>query len=455
VVDEEKNLEQRIQFLNTMDWSTLHTLMCDAGLLRREKGGRVTVDTERMAAMLALTGVHDIMKHEMLCPTVLPEHAPFHGHAAGDKIRDHDLALAYILQHDPTALPSYAALPDVQRRAVAFTQADLGFNHGWLVQAEAPPGAIFVKFKQLLSKGQVAAPDIAFYFLHWVTDLAGAEPTPLHGAEKFVLKFPTLVLRTLINSMAIVQRLATMTPTALYEEYLQYAWASSPWLGTPPSDHEAIALMRLLAQVQDPEKQQLIRHAILGMIPGARDWLTYEMSLSGVAGEAYGLSPQAVGGPAFLLYYAPAFLRQCCMPRSAPSPRMVELSAAEQARDGLHTIAEIYRAARKLWPLTHKASGDTVTVMVDEIKSCGTRDLHDAYTDGYAWLLVRSGKSSANVRKTPIGELPAQMSTGTCEILRLWRNVERPFTGMELAAAHRLEPQAQPEHGNSLMNLFA
>ena len=54
---------------------------------------------------------------------------------AGSVINDHDAALAYVLQHDPNALPCYAALPPAQRHAVRFTQAELGFNHGWLVQA--------------------------------------------------------------------------------------------------------------------------------------------------------------------------------------------------------------------------------------------------------------------------------------------------------------------------------
>ena len=39
--------------------------------------------------------------------------------------------------------------------------------------------------------------DVAFYFVHWLTDLAGAEPSPLGGAEKLVLKFPHAVLEGL------------------------------------------------------------------------------------------------------------------------------------------------------------------------------------------------------------------------------------------------------------------
>ena len=46
------------------------------------------------------------------------------------------------------------------------------------------------KFKQLIESGGMSAADVAFYFVHWLTDLAGAEGAPLAGAEKFVIKFP-------------------------------------------------------------------------------------------------------------------------------------------------------------------------------------------------------------------------------------------------------------------------
>ena len=74
------------------------------------------------------------MKVSCLLPVVLEEHDPYLGHAAGDTLRDHDLALGYVLDKDPGALPSVAILPEAQQAAIRFTQAELGFNHGWLVQ---------------------------------------------------------------------------------------------------------------------------------------------------------------------------------------------------------------------------------------------------------------------------------------------------------------------------------
>ena len=61
------------------------------------------------------------------------------------------------------------------------------------MQGEAPPAPLFGTFKEVMLSEHVAPSDVAFYFVHWLTDLAGAEPSPLGGAEKFVLKFPHAV----------------------------------------------------------------------------------------------------------------------------------------------------------------------------------------------------------------------------------------------------------------------
>eukprot|EP00966_Prymnesium_polylepis_P148664 3434374-Prymnesium_polylepis.1 len=115
------------------------------------------------------------------------------------------MALGYVMLHDAAALPSFSALPAELQTVVRFTQADLGFNHGWLVQAEAPPGILFRTFKRRVDDGGIASADIAFYFVHWLTDLAGAEPSPLRGSEKFVVRFPQPVLEGIIRSMPVVQ----------------------------------------------------------------------------------------------------------------------------------------------------------------------------------------------------------------------------------------------------------
>merc|ERR1739838_138697 len=101
------------------------------------------------------------------------------------------------MENFPQLLPSFQHLRAGQRAPVLFTQGKMGFNNGWLVQGEAPPGALFSKFKSIIVKGRASEADISFYFVHWLTDLAGAEPyhsRPWPGAEKFVAKFPMKVL---------------------------------------------------------------------------------------------------------------------------------------------------------------------------------------------------------------------------------------------------------------------
>eukprot|EP00965_Chrysotila_dentata_P253759 6211420-Pleurochrysis_carterae.AAC.1 len=52
----------------------------------------------------------------------------------------------------------------------------------------------------------------------------------------------------------------------------------------------------------------------------------------GVAGEEYSISPEIVGGPAFLIYYSPAFLRHC-------SAQARDREACARARGERHLVA--------------------------------------------------------------------------------------------------------------------
>ena len=262
--------EKRFSFYSKAPWSLLLQLLVDAGCLRRKtsqpnsraasarrlpsavasvgslvspakliekvaaklasypsdvKHDEYEVDIERTCAMLVLTAIHDIMKIESLLPAVAPEHAPYDGYLAGDTINDHDAALAYVLETcGSSVLPSFAAVPERQRKVIRFTQSKIGFNHGWLVQGEAPPAALFSKFKAVIQAEHVSSSDVAFYFVHWLTDLAGAEPTPLRGSEKFVLKFPHFVLDSFIQSFHVINELANRSETEVFEAYLIERW---------------------------------------------------------------------------------------------------------------------------------------------------------------------------------------------------------------------------------------
>ena len=262
-----------------------------------------------------------------------------------------------------------------------------------------------------MSEGSLGDTDIAFYFTHWLTDLAGAEPTPLHGLEKFVLKFPQPVLLSFVNTMPLVQRLAHTTPTKLYLEYLRTTWGAYAALrgGLPsPAGPTAIAKMRLIVQAQADAEQREV-HAAFDALPAAdQKVLNEEMATSGVAGEPFELTPDVARGPAFLVYYSPAFVR---------------LAAHDDSTVGtaLRILAEVYRASRQLYPSSEDAAGRTVTVHIGALKGLCVEEILGVYTKGHAWLLEWRSDSEAIVSQRSLAEVVLGEPSATRAVpLRLW-----------------------------------
>ena len=392
------------------------------------------VCVERTVAMLVLTAIHDIMKIEDLLPAVLGP--PYRGYLPGDTIHDHDIALAYVMETAGEELPSYFTLPPRLQKLVAFTQAKIGFNHGWLVQGEAPPAALFSQFKAEITTNGAHAPDVAFYFVHWLTDLAGAVPAPLQGSEKFVIQFPHFVLASFIRSFPVIHRLAAQTETQVLEHYLRERWAElAPKLGAVPSGEDAVALMRLVVQVQNPDEQLAVADAYGRLSEADRSTLAREMAYTGFAGQTYTASPFTILGPAILVYYSPAFLRNVA--KRAP------LAA-------LQMLAVIYRGARELWPceeqspaaataataapaapagaplpessfnkgargLTRQGMHDrhsaqilegTATVRIDQVKDLDVEQLIAAYEQGDKWYIARKNDLEAVVLRVAVDAVP-------------------------------------------------
>jgi len=340
------NFEKSYDFLSTMNWANFEDLVAQAGCSPKDPGYK-----ERTMAVLVLTAIHDIMKVEALNPTVQPQHAPYNGYAAGAIIHDHDVALAYVLDHYPKLLPSFAGLPERAKKSVLFTQGKMQFNHGWFVQAEAPPGAMLSTFKSCLSTG-AASDDIGLYFLHWLTDLAGAEGTPLGGAEKFVLRFPHAVLASFLWSMPFLGRLSSQSETAVVEDYLENRWKLAMPSAPVPTDSMAIARMRLLVMAQGKNG---VVEAFDTLPRKAQDILATELQRTAIRSQHFKCS-HVTGGPALLVYYGPALLQRC-----QDSP--------EDLGKALGVMALVLQAARELWPATLEMQGKSVIVQIGELKS--------------------------------------------------------------------------------------
>jgi len=301
-----------------------------------------------------------------------------------------------VLQFYPNLLPSIAGLSPDARRAVLFTQAKLDYNQGWLVQGESPPGILFRTFKSVLNAERTVNKDIAFYFVHWVTDLAGAIPSPLAGAEKFVLKFPHAVLESFLMSFPVVKQLADKTETAVFEDYLKMRWKEhDPPLGEVPTDPSAVAQMRIICMAQANAVNSLA--AFKKLSEADRQILSVEMSRTACAGATYSSTAEAVqgveafapGGPAFLVYYGPALLQ----------------NGGGDDECVLKVLVEVYREARSLYPLGSSPEESTVTIRVDTIKEKPVATLHAAAENEEIWLLVHHNVREAFVERATVSKL--------------------------------------------------
>merc|ERR1711871_711624 len=118
-----------------------------------------------------------------------------------------------------------------------------------------------------------------------------------------------------------------------------------------------------------------------------RDVLSVEMSRTACIGQSFseGICPDDVRsqlvGPAFLIYYGPAFLQS--------------MTTEDSAVARLSMPAEVYRAARELWPATPADAASHVIVRVDTIKSLKNEEITDIPARGQMWIIVKHNEHEA------------------------------------------------------------
>jgi hypothetical protein len=357
----------------------------DAGLLVW-KDGQLVHDEGRMLAMLVMMAIHDIMKMTPLLPVVPKSVKEFCGYKSGDTIHDHDVALTYVLTHHPQLLPSYHGLPAQQQESIRFSHCKMEYNMGWLVQAEAPPGALFKTFRQVATAGQVKDLDVSFYFIHWFVDLAGAEACPLEGCEKFVLKFPQRVLAQFLESFGVVQGISTKSETEVLEDYLRDIWCRhAPDLGTPPTGPGSIAKMRLVLMSQGDSLEILRQFDRLSIED--QSVLGQEMACTGCKGQQFRADdlagmPTRGKGPALLVYYGPALMQK---------------AGKKDPQGALRILSEVYRQTRELYPLKEDAVDKTITVRIDALKEIDT-SLVLRPDPGQSWVISKLSERDAMVK---------------------------------------------------------
>jgi hypothetical protein len=196
--------------------------------------------------------------------------------------------------------------------------------------------------------------------------------------------------------------------------------------------------MRLVVQAQMPAEQVKVRNAFAMLGNETRRILVNEMSLTGIDGEAFAQTPALFGRPAFLVSYSPAFLRSC---------------VRDDPHAALYILAEVYRAARLMFPCTvssaeqtntcsdectvsrsdacatspgsHLASppSDNVTISIEQLKArMNVSQIVREAENGRCWVLVRKGIHEASVEAMDLDNIAFQ-STALSErvLMRIWR----------------------------------
>uniref|UniRef100_A0A7S2KVI6 Uncharacterized protein n=1 Tax=Zooxanthella nutricula TaxID=1333877 RepID=A0A7S2KVI6_9DINO len=263
---------------------------------------------------------------------------------------------------------------------------------GWFVQAEAPPGALFKTFRNVVVSGAAKDSDVAFYFVHWFADLAGAEPYPLDGCNKFVLKFPQHVLGQFLASFSIVQDIAVHPETRVLEEYYKSCWEKNAEGRPLPAGPGSIAQMRLVLMAQGDSKVIIDEYNKLSFVD--KKVLNNEMACTGCAGQQFQCDPltgqeTAGKGPAILVYYGPALLQK---------------PGRDNPRGALVILTEIYRKTRELFPLSAQDVGNSVTVRIDAAKDLECDSVLRPVSGQY-WVVSRSSNKDAMLKSLSASEL--------------------------------------------------
>merc|ERR1719330_2134081 len=131
--------------------------------------------------------------------------------------------------------------------------------------------------------------------------------------------------------------------------------------------------------------------------------LSTELSRTGTLCQSYSHSlvpkevHEAPAGPAFLVYYGPAFLQN--LGNDCPIRR-------------LSILAEVYRRARELWPLNVARAAHNMIIRVDMIKSLTSWEIQQAMLKGDVWLMLKHNESEAFIERSSQKKLNRLIAAG-------------------------------------------
>lgn len=238
-------------------------------------------DAELLDAFLCFTAIHDLGKMNDFRADVVPH-----------EIRDHDAALGYIMDHCPEVLPSYKSLSDHYKDLIR-TSLRVNFNFGQFLQGENLP-ANLVGVKRLFKDKTTDA--MPFFLFHIFADMSG-----ILGARS--LEGSLFMTETMYNNFArgidALQELQTGSPRDVYDRFLLKRAAESFPKITNRADR-AFARLVCLCRIFNPADTRLLQDAFDDLPAAKREELVEHLNRDGIDEK-----------PAYLLYYAPAFMENC------------------------------------------------------------------------------------------------------------------------------------------------
>ena len=101
----------------------------------------------------------------------------------------------------------------------------------------------------------------------------------------------------------------------------------------------------------------------------------------------------------------------------------VKIAAHENGVIALRMLAEIYRAARVLWPASAEAAGSSVTIHIGKLRGLKVVDdiATSSYVNGQQWVLVRSSEQEGVVQLDDCEAVLDMVRQGTAlTALRFW-----------------------------------
>ena len=322
---------------------------------------------EAVDAMLCLMAIHDLGKLK-----------DFRHDLASD-YKDHDAAMKYIINTTPEVLPSLCRLSDYYQYAVR-TSMTIDFNYGQFLQAENMPQNLTSIKEMIADKGQAM---LGFYLFHIFADMSG-----IMGAIS--LNGSLFMTETMYSNFGLgiraLSELAFKSPNEVYNAFLSERANSQGLRFEPTTADRSIARLACLSRVFEKNGGTEVLSAWESLEDSTKQVLSEHLSRTGISDQH---------SPAFLVYYAPAFMENC---RKNPA---VGLSRAMQFLARVYLAAEHAFSADETKHIKRGRHTPVVTIHIAEAAEIGKRSAIDF--ESVCFRIVRSTGSR-------------QMSEGTLRI---------------------------------------